>query len=208
MKNLIRKLLSKTSSLFLFRKRNQSAISKKAKFTKCHFLYCINNNIEIGNSKFVNCNFRIHGSNNRLKIGDGCLFDNVDFYISDGSSIIIKDNTRVFGYTHLASCENGKLEIGNDCLISSNVNIRNTDSHSIIDLKGKRLNYGKDVLIGNHIWICNNATILKGSVIKENSIIGNSSLVNKEFNESNVVICGSPASIKKRDVTWVDKKIS
>ena len=208
MKNLIRTILSKTSSLFLFRTRNQSSISKKAKFKKCHFLYCINNSIEIGDSKFINCNFMIHGANNRLKIGDGCLFNNVDFYISDGSAIIIENNTRVFGHTHFASCENCRLEIGNDCLISSNVNIRNTDSHSIVDMNGKRLNYGKDISIGNHVWICNNVTILKGSKINNNSIIGNGSLVNKEFDESNVVICGSPGSIKKRGVTWVDKKIS
>ena len=207
MKTLIRALLSKTSSFLLFRRRNRSSISKKAKFKKCRFLYCINNNIEIGSSKFINCNFLIHGSNNTIKIGNGCLFENVDFYISEKSEIVIKDNTRVFGHTHLASCESGRLEIGSDCLISSNVNIRNTDSHSIIDLNGKRLNYGRDITIGNHVWICNNVTILKGSIICDNSIIGNSTLVNKEFLEKNVIIVGTPGTIKKRNVTWDDKKL-
>lgn len=204
---LLRKILSKSSSLFLFRKRNKSVISKNAKFKKCHFLYCKNNIIEIGDSKFFNCNFLIYGSNNRLIIGNGCLFKNVDFYISEKSIILIKDKTRVFGSTHFASCENGTLEIGNDCLISSNVNIRNTDSHSIVDMNGKRLNYGKSVYVGNHVWICNNTTILKGSKISDNSIIGNSSLINKEFNETNVLICGTPGSIKKSGVNWLDKKI-
>ena len=207
MKKILRSILSKTSSFLLFRLRNNSTISKKAKFKKCHYLYCANNIIQIGNSKFFNCSFLIHGSNNKLVVGDGCLFNNVEFYLAEGSSIIIKENTRIFGPTHLASCEAKTIEIGEDCLVSSNVNIRNTDSHSIVDLSGVRLNYGKDINIGKHVWICNNVSILKGSVIPNHSIVGNNSLVNKPFNEENTVICGVPASIKKRDVTWTDKKL-
>lgn len=207
MKNLFRRILSKTSLLFFFKARNNSKISKKAKFKKCHYLYCANNIIEIGDSKFINCKFLIHGSKNTLKIGNGCLFNNVEFYIADNSSITIKDKTRIFGPSHLASCEGKTIEIGNDCLISSSVNIRNTDSHSIVDLNGNRLNYGKDIVIGDHVWICNNVSILKGSVISDNSVVGNGSLVNKKIDEKNVVVCGSPASIKKRDITWLDNKI-
>ena len=207
MKNLLRNVLSKTSSFILFKKRNDSIISKIARFKKCHYLYCINNVIEIGDSKFVNCKFLIHGSNNTLKIGNGCLFNNVEFYIAENSSVVIKDNTRMFGPTHIASCEGKTIEIGNDCLVSSNVNIRNTDSHSVVDMNGKRLNYGKDIVIGDHVWICNNVSVLKGSKINNNSIIGNSSVVNKEFNDTNVMICGSPASTKKQGISWLDKKL-
>ena len=174
---------------------------------KCRFLYCSNNVIEIGNSVFVNCKFSIHGSHNKLIIGDGCLFNNVEFYISDNSTILIRNNTRIFGPTHLASCEGVSLTIGNDCLISSNVNVRNTDSHSIIDSCGVRINCAEDINICDHVWICNSATILKGSYISANSVVGCNSLVNKKIEQEHVIICGSPASIKKRDITWIDKKI-
>lgn len=207
MKKIIRKVLPKVSSLFLFKKRNYSDISKKARFKKCHYLYCCRNTIRIGNSKFINCRFLIHGTNNVFIVGDDCLFNDVEFYIAENSSIVIKNGTRIFGHSHLASCEGKKIEIGNDCLVSSNVNIRNTDSHSVVDLNGNRINHAKDILVGDHVWICNNVSILKGSNIGNNSIVGSNSVVNKIFEQENVIICGSPATIKKDKITWIDKKL-
>ena len=49
--------------------------------------------------------------------------------------------------------------------------------------------------------------INKGVSIKQDTIIGTGSVVTKPFDESNVVIAGTPAKIVKRNVVWdVDKK--
>ena len=57
-------------------------------------------------------------------------------------------------------------------MVSKDVSIRTGDSHSIIDLKTKkRINFGKDVVIGNHVWLGLNTSILKGVRIGNNSIV-------------------------------------
>ncbi|MBP2659028.1 MAG: hypothetical protein H6Q69_2060 [Firmicutes bacterium] len=39
-------------------------------------------------------------------------------------------------------------------MFSHDVHIRNGDSHSIIDLQTKkRINFSKDIIIGDHVWI-------------------------------------------------------
>jgi acetyltransferase-like isoleucine patch superfamily enzyme len=49
--------------------------------------------------------------------------------------------------------------------------------------------------------------LLKGSFIKDNSIIATGSVVTKAFEESNVIIAGSPAKIVKENVSWVRERI-
>ncbi|MBR4891899.1 MAG: hypothetical protein IKZ34_01820 [Alphaproteobacteria bacterium] len=45
-------------------------------------------------------------------------------------------------------------------------------------------------------------TILKGTKIPDNCIVGARSLVNKKFDEPNVILVGIPAVIKKRGIQW------
>lgn len=95
-----------------------------------------------------------------------------------------------------------KLEIGQDCLLSSNVVIRTSDAHSIMDDAGKRINSGKDVIIGNHVWIGYNATILKGCYIGNNSVVGTHCVVSNQIVDNNTVIAGNPAKIVRSGVNW------
>jgi acetyltransferase-like isoleucine patch superfamily enzyme len=102
--------------------------------------------------------------------------------------------------------ENSNVFIGNNCMFASNVIIRPSDGHSIYDINtGELLNKGENIVIGNHVWIGLNAIFLKGSKVADNSIIGANSLINKKFQEENVIIAGSPAKIIKRGVNW-DRK--
>lgn len=44
--------------------------------------------------------------------------------------------------------------------------------------------------------------ILKGAYIPNNSIVGAMSLVNKAFDEQNIMLAGTPARIINHDVSW------
>ena len=92
-------------------------------------------------------------------------------------------------------------------MLSSGIDIRNGDSHSIIDLKSnKRVNYAKDVFIDNHVWIGADVRILKGSKINTGSVIASNSVVTQEV-PRNCVAGGIPAKAIKENINWSRDKI-
>lgn len=123
-----------------------------------------------------------------------------------GGSIYIIKGTSI-GRALIVSYEPNIIEIGSNCMISYEVEIRNTDSHAIFSLDTKeRVNYGKDVKIGNNVWIGAYSKILKGSIIEANSVIGMCSLVCSYIPE-NCIAVGSPAKVIKENVYWDQKLI-
>jgi len=95
------------------------------------------------------------------------------------------------------------INIGNNVLIAMNTIIRTSDGHTIINKGTKEiLNMTKDINIDDNVWIGTNCVILKGALISRNSVVGACSLVNKKFEEENVIIAGSPARIIKKNIEW------
>lgn len=120
----------------------------------------------------------------------------------DRSSIMIgEDFTMESG--HIASTEGENIFIGDDCMFSNDVEIRNGDSHPILDKEtGKRTNNAASVTIGNHVWITAHVRILKGAVIPDGSIIGNSSVLSGKFKDNNSIYAGMPAKQVKTNIMW------
>ena len=103
----------------------------------------------------------------------------------------------------LAAVEGKRIILGRDCMLSNNVNIRTTDSHSIINGSGKRTNPGADIVIGNHVWIGFESLILKGTIIPNNCIIGARSILTSSLRaEDNDIIVGAPAKVLKKGHAW------
>lgn len=87
-------------------------------------------------------------------------------------------------------------------MFSDEISIRNGDSHPISEKdSGKRINYSKDIFIGNHVWIGARAIILKGVAIGDNSVVGIGTIVTKDVPASSIV-GGVPSSILKSNITW------
>lgn len=193
------------------RKRGKARIiNHGALFLNCNFISSGDNNVlEINKCcVFKNCSFYFYGSNNTIQIGEDCRGNNAEFHIEDSSNNIIVGERTVFsGKIHLACIEGTKIEIGNDCLFSSEIIFRTGDSHSILNLDGKRINKSKNIIIKNHVWIGHRVTINKGVIISDNSIVGSGAIVTRPFIENNVIIAGVPGKIIKDKVDWDSKRI-
>lgn len=118
------------------------------------------------------------------------------------NEIIIGHDSTIEG-GHLAATEGTKITVGDDCMFSSDIEIRTGDSHSIINtITDKRINPSADVLIGNHVWLTAHVRVMKGAVLPDNSIVGNSAIVTNKFDKGNSVYAGIPAKHIKDNINW------
>lgn len=163
-----------------------------------------NNIITVGRrTSLRNCSILIKGDNNCIDIGNAVILNETTFWIEDKTnSITIGDDTTVSGKTEFSAIEGTSIIVGKDCMFSRNIRIVTGDSHSIINNLGERINPSKNITIGDHVWVGADVVILKGARVNSNSIIGTRALVNKEFQESNIVLAGTPARKVKEDVDW------
>lgn len=167
-----------------------------------------NNVIYVGkNSILRNCNIFIKGNNNTLYIGDDCVVNNTSIILNnEGAEIKIGNKTSV-AKAQIVSLEPYNIEIGEDCMLSYDIEIRNTDSHKIYDKStNKRINEGNSVKIGNHVWLGMRAVILKGVNIDDNSIVAGGSIVTKDV-MSNTIVSGNPAKQIKENVYWTREEV-
>ena len=155
-------------------------------------------------------------------------------YRVDKSLITIGENTIILGelflFTHDGKIEIGKncyigektgirsansIKIGNEVIIADDVNIYDTDAHSLnYVLRHKHFvevailnNLIKDtkyldiksapVVIEDHVWIGFNVGILKGVTIGKGAIIGAGSVLTEDV-EPFTIVAGNPAKIIKR----------
>lgn len=170
-----------------------------------------NNEIIVGkNVSLRGVSFFIRGNGNRIVIGDNCSAVYSQFHIEqDGNEIIIGAGTTMHGRghqaIHMAADEGSRIIILEDCMLAHSTQIRSTDSHSIVDMKGKRLNPAKDIIIGAHCWIGLQCIILKGTQIPNHCVVAAGSVCSKVYAETNCVLAGNPARVVKQNVDW-DRK--
>lgn len=167
------------------------------------------NVIAIGEKgRLRNCTIYISGNNNLLRIGGGhTIIANTTFWLQGNNCIIdIGENFTMEG-GGISVTESGKICIGKDCMFSFGIDIRNGDSHSILDLHGKRINKAKDIVIKDHVWLGANVTVLKGVSIESHSIIGTRSVVSKSCETAHSTYAGIPARFIKAGVDWNRKLI-
>lgn len=154
-------------------------------------------------SQLKNVSIHISGNNNTIHISKWCTLVDASFWMEDsGNTICLGEHTRILGKTELAAIEGTAIRIGGECLFSSGVHFRTGDSHSVVDLQGKRINPSRDIVIGNHVWIGTQVTCLKGAQVADDCIVGACALVTGTFPEGNCALAGVPAMIVRRDVNW------
>lgn len=148
------------------------------------------------------------GSNHQLIIGENCYITGGSFWFEDfGCKITIGKKTSI-QEAHIYVTEPGSsIILGEDCLLSSDIDIRSGDSHSIIALNSKkRINFAEDVRIKDHVWIGAHVRIIKGVTIGNDSIIGTGAVVSHDI-PSNCVAAGIPAKVIRKGITWLRPRL-
>lgn len=150
------------------------------------------------------CKILFKGSGNNLVVHCGTHLKNVTFWFEgDDNRIEVGKMVTMEGNVELDACEGCSIIIGDDCMFSHSISVRTTDSHSIVDIDGKRINPAKDIVIGNHVWVGMESIILKGSCIPDNSIVGARSMVTSSLKaKSGSLVAGSPAKLIREDIDW------
>ena len=92
--------------------------------------------------------------------------------------------------------EHSSICVGEDCLIGVNVEILDSNFHSLAfaERGGAGSNTSQPVKVGNKVFLGSNVKILKGVTIGEGAVIANGSVVTKDIPE-NVVAGGNPAAV-------------
>jgi acetyltransferase-like isoleucine patch superfamily enzyme len=119
----------------------------------------------------------IVGPEGALKIGD-------NFRMSSGSHIICY---------HL-------VDIGDACRIGWNVQIMDTDFHTIYDREGKLLNPDAPILFGSNCWIGHSSIINKGVELGDMVVVASNSLINRKYEGNNMIIAGCPAKVVREEI--------
>lgn len=128
--------------------------------------------------------------------------------IGHGSKISVgKNGELILGENFIITAESSlvaskKIEFGNNCLLSWDILIMDTDSHIIKDNTGSIINYPKQITIGDNVWIGCRCLILKGAQIPDNCVIGADSIVNRLLENRNSLYAGSPVKLMKESITW------
>lgn len=155
-------------------------------------------------------------------IGSGHIIANKNSYITIGSNAeIFFDGSACFGEGSSLRCDEGKLFFGDrfstnkNCCISSNykmtfkedvllgwnVNIRDSDGHTILKDDEEKVSR-KEVIIGQHVWICSYSDILKGVEIYDGCVVAWRSCVLKSVKKNNCLIGGFPAKVIQENIKW------
>lgn len=133
----------------------------------------------------------------RCSLGKGCKM------------IVDRDGSIEFGRNF--NCTAGlnleckkSIRFGDDCVLSWDITILDTDFHPIMDSMGKVLNPNKPVIIGNKVWIGYNTKIMKGVTIADKMVIASNTVVSQSVIESSSVVgnAGNQIKILRTNVSW------
>jgi len=137
---------------------------------------------------------------------NGCVVFRGGANVCQGCKVSVgKSGVLTFGKNFTCTAESqfvcvDKITFGDDCLISWENLIMDTDWHQVLSSKNKA-NHAP-INIGNHVWVGCRCTILKGVDIPDNSIIAAGSIVTKRFFNTNSLIAGNDARLVAMDIDW------
>lgn len=161
--------------------------------------------------KFIETKIIITRDNNKVEIKSSKYkLEHSILEISNGNTLKIgKDFSVACDLSIIAMGKNGNVIIGDDCMFSGHIWIRDTDSHQILDKEDNIINFYEDVNIGNHVWCSHGAIITKGAKIPNNSIIGIGSVYTRSscgkdinFSQGGYIFAGNPAKKLKDGIKW------
>lgn len=131
--------------------------------------------------------------------GSACICNGCRITIEDGArlvlgnNVLINENSRITAYT--------EIQIGSGSWISWDVNILDTDFHTVVN-NAVTKHQNASVNIEDNVWIGARAMILKGVTVGEGAIIAAGAVVTKDV-PPKCLAAGNPAKIIKENVEWI-----
>lgn len=127
------------------------------------------------------------GSGARISVNkEAILTFGKNFCITGGSSII---------------CSKA-ISFGENCLLSWDILIMDTDFHNIIDSNNIIVNKPKPITIGDHVWIGCRSLILKGVSICNDVVIAAGCRITKDITAPHVIVGGGQQRVVKDSISW------
>lgn len=154
--------------------------------------------IAISDFKRARAIWEVYGDiifNGRAFIMHGCKLN-----VGKDAQLTFGDNFNMS--TECAIISEKKITIGANSGISWESLVMDTDFHHIYDDSGAKINYPKEVIIGDNVWVGCRCTVLKGSVIPNGSIVAAGSLVTKKLVGEKSIFGGNPIHVLKENITW------
>jgi len=110
----------------------------------------------------------------------------------------------IYANFNLTLVDDGEIFVGDKVMFGPNVTIATANHPIDPELRGRALQYNKNVVIGENTWIGANVVIVPGITIGRNVLIGAGSVVTKDIPD-NVVAVGNPCRIL-REIGAHDKE--
>lgn len=155
--------------------------------------------------RLSNLTFFIRGKGHQIKLEDNVRISEGIIWMEDYNCNLLIKNNSTFESVEFALTEPySEICIGSECMFSRGIEVRTGDSHSIIDNRtNKRINYAKNINIGDNVWVGAHTKILKGVETESDLIIGIGSIVvGNSLLKSNSIYGGAPAKLLKSNIKW------
>ena len=136
---------------------------------------------ECGDGSYIELPFRANWGGRHLHLGSG-----------------------VYANFNLTLVDDGHIYVGDRVMFGPNVTVATANHPIDPELRGRGLQYNKNVYIGENTWIGAGAVIVPGVHIGKNSVIGAGSVVTKDIPDG-VVAVGNPCRVM-RQVSERDRK--
>lgn len=194
-------------SIFPVRGRNLILASKAKRYNVKYNIIGNDNDFDLGDSTLHDILIHVRGNHNKLKIGNNCYLKNTNLmFEGNNCEIFIGANTTIES-AHIDVKENNmKISIAENCMFSDEIFISTSDSHSIVNNEGKRINQAKSISIGQKVWLGKRVMVLKGSVIEEGAIVAAGSIVTGNIS-ANSIYAGNPAKKIKENTHWLRERL-
>lgn len=137
----------------------------------------------------------------RLTLGD-------DVVIGKGFNLFVGKNAVMSIGNHFACNINAKLSavqqvsFDRDVLVGGNVDVRDSDGHTVFGEDGIAKENRRPVSIGQHVWLASKVSVLKGVTIPAGCMVAYGSCCTKAFDAENALIAGFPAKVIQENIRW------